>query len=42
MTALYTLAGIVLLMVGGDALVRGAITLSLKIGLSATLISLIR
>lgn len=40
MTALYTLAGIVLLMVGGDALVRGAITLSLKIGLSATLISL--
>jgi len=40
MTALYTLAGVVLLMVGGDALVRGAITLSLKVGLSATLISL--
>lgn len=40
MTALYTLAGIVLLMVGGDALVRGAIALGLKIGLSATLISM--
>ncbi len=40
MTALYTLVGIVLLMVGGDALVRGAITLSLKVGLSATLISM--
>ncbi|NNF78542.1 MAG: calcium/sodium antiporter [Rhizobiales bacterium] len=40
MTALYTLAGVVLLMVGGDALVRGAITLSLKAGLSATLISM--
>ena len=40
MTALYTLTGVVLLMVGGDALVRGAITLSLKAGLSATLISM--
>lgn len=40
MTALYTLVGVVLLMVGGDALVRGAITLSLKLGLSATLISM--
>lgn len=40
MTALYTLAGIALLMVGGDALVRGAIALGLKIGLSATLISM--
>ncbi len=40
MIALYTLAGIVLLMFGGDALVRGAISLGLKIGLSATLISM--
>ncbi len=40
MIALYTVVGVVLLMVGGDALVRGAITLSLKVGLSATLISL--
>ena len=40
MTALYTLTGIVLLMLGGDALVRGAISLGLKIGLSATLISM--
>ncbi|MGI9484148.1 MAG: calcium/sodium antiporter [Hyphomicrobiales bacterium] len=34
-----TLAGIALLLVAGDALVRGAIALSLKLGLSATLIS---
>ncbi len=40
MTVLLTLVGVVLLMFGGDALVRGAITLSLKIGLSATLISM--
>ncbi len=40
MIALYTLAGIVLLMLGGDALVRGAISLGLRIGLSATLISM--
>ncbi|MEM8648761.1 MAG: calcium/sodium antiporter, partial [Pseudomonadota bacterium] len=40
MIALYTLTGIVLLMLGGDALVRGAISLGLKIGLSATLISM--
>jgi len=35
-----TLGGALLLMVAGDALVRGAIGLSLKFGLSATLISL--
>ncbi len=40
MTLLMTLGGALLLMVAGDALVRGAIGLSLKFGLSATLISL--
>ena len=40
MTLLMTLGGALLLMVAGDALVRGAISLSLKLGLSATLISL--
>ena len=40
MTLLMTLGGALLLMVAGDALVRGAIGLSLKLGLSATLISL--
>ena len=40
MTILMTLAGALLLMVAGDALVRGAIGLSLKLGLSAILISL--
>ena len=40
MTLLMTFGGALLLMVAGDALVRGAIGLSLKLGLSATLISL--
>lgn len=40
MTLLMTLGGALLLMVAGDALVRGAIGLSLKFGLSAALISL--
>jgi len=40
MTLLMTLGGALLLMFAGDALVRGAISLSLKFGLSATLISL--
>lgn len=40
MTLLMTLGGALLLMVAGDALVRGAIGLSLKFGLSVTLISL--
>jgi len=40
MTILYLIGGALLLMVAGDALVRGAIGLSLKLGLSATLISL--
>ena len=40
MTLLMTIGGALLLMVAGDALVRGAIGLSLKLGLSATLISL--
>ena len=40
MTLLMTIGGALLLMVAGDALVRGAIGLSLKFGLSATLISL--
>jgi len=40
MTLLMTLGGALLLMLAGDALVRGAIGLSLKFGLSAALISL--
>lgn len=40
MAYLLTLGGIIILMLAGDALVRGAIGLSLKLGLSATLISL--
>ena len=40
MTLLMTLGGALLLTVAGDALVRGAIGLSLKLGLSATLVSL--
>ena len=40
MTLIYLIGGALLLMVAGDALVRGAIGLSLKLGLSATLISL--
>lgn len=40
MTYLLTAGGIIILMLAGDALVRGAIGLSLRLGLSATLISL--
>ena len=40
MIYLLTIGGIVVLMLAGDALVRGAIGLSLRLGLSVTLISL--
>ena len=40
MAYVLTLGGIIILMLAGDALVRGAIGLSLRLGLSATLISL--
>ena len=40
MTALYVLGGAAILLVAGDMLVRGAIALSLRLGLSAVLVSL--